>query len=57
MVFQDFPELAKTKFQGFLGSTKLVFKDFPGYIQITNVAARGPKSEHTKSVIGVTALQ
>jgi len=24
-------------------------------IQFTNMAARGPKSEHTKSVIGVTA--
>jgi len=29
--FQDFPGLAKTKFQGFPGLT-LIFKDVPGYI-------------------------
>jgi len=32
-----FPGLATTKFQGFPGLTKLVFKDFAGHIWFTNM--------------------
>ena len=49
--------LAKNKFQGFPGLTKLVYKDVPQYIRFTNMAAWGQKSAHTISVISVTALQ
>jgi len=52
-----FSRLAKTKFQGFPGQTKLVFKDFPGYFPFTNMVVCGIKSAHTKSVVSVTALQ
>jgi len=31
--------LAKNKFQGFPGLTKLVYKDVPQYIRFTNMAA------------------
>jgi len=52
--FTTFQNL-QTKFQGLPRLTKLIFKDFPGYIWFTNMAAWGPKSAHTKSVISVAA--
>ena len=53
--FQDFPGLARTKFQGFPRLKKTFFKDFPGYNPFTNMGyMRSIKCTYR---IGVSALK